>query len=379
MRGSLHLGRIAGIRIGVHYTWLFIFALVTWSLAVNFFPQSSPGYGVAIYWGTGILAALLLFVSVLVHELAHSLVAQARGLPVGGITLFIFGGISNLQEEPERPAVEFVMAIVGPVTSLVLAGIFWGIWQVLPAKDNPVTATLYYLALMNTILGVFNLLPGFPLDGGRVLRSVLWGTSGDLVKATNIAATIGRFFGWGLIGFGVFWFWRMDDILGGLWIAFIGWFLSSAADAGRRQTTLREYLTGAAVGKIMDPNPESIGPGTSVEVMVQDFFLQRRLRAVPVSQDDRLVGIVSITDVKELPQHRWAETSVAEIMTRQPIYSVAPEDDLKSAMSLIAEHDLNQLLVLDQGRLVGLLSRADIIRYLQFSQELGMRFRRGTG
>ncbi|MFC2003346.1 site-2 protease family protein [Chloroflexota bacterium] len=372
MRSSFRLGRIAGIEIGIHYTWLLAFILIAWSLAQRFFPQTYPGWGLATYWVTGILAALLLFVSVLLHELAHSLVAQARGLAVRSITLFIFGGVSNIEEEAKRPRVEFTVAIVGPVTSLVLAGLFWGLLRVVQTPDSPLAAMLSYLALINALLAGFNILPGFPLDGGRVLRSILWGTTGNLTTATNIAATVGRFFGWGLIAFGVFQL-LSGNILGGLWIAFIGWFLSSAADASRREITLREHLSGVPVKKIMDPNTETISPQTSVGEVVQNIFLQRCRRAVPVCQDDRLIGIVTLTDVKELPQHKWVQTSVEEIMSRQPLYSVTTEDDLNSAMRLIAQHDVNQVLVLHQGRLVGLLSRADIIRHLQLSEALDMR------
>ena len=375
MKGAFRLGRIAGIEIGIHYTWLLAFFLITFSLAQGFFPQSYSGWNQVTYWVTGILAALLLFVSVLLHELAHSLVAQARGLPVRSIILFIFGGVSSIGEEAKKPTVEFTIAIVGPLTSLVLAGLSWGLAQLVTSQGTPLVAILNYLALVNTLLGIFNLLPGFPLDGGRVLRSILWGTTGDLAKATNIAATIGRFFGWALIAFGVYQL-LTGNLIGGLWIAFIGWFLSNAAGSSRRQVTLREHLSGIPVRKVMDPTPEVVSSSASVEEVVRDILFQRRHRAAPVYQGDRLVGIVTLTDIKELPQHKWAETAVEDIMTREPLYSVTPEDDLNSAMRLIAQHELNQVLVLEEGELAGLVNRADIIRYLQFSQELEVKSKR---
>jgi len=264
------------------------------------------------------------------------------------------------------------MTIVGPLTSLALAVIFWGLSQLIDTPSSPAAAMLNYLWQINALLAAFNLLPGFPLDGGRVLRSILWGTTGNLVRATNIAATVGRFFGWALIAFGVFQL-LQGNFLGGLWIAFIGWFLSSAADASRRDVTLREHLSGVPVREVMDPGTETVSPETSVEEVVRGAFLQGHRRAVPVGRDDRLVGIVTLTDVKELPQPKWAQTSVEEIMTRQPLYRVTPDDDLNSAMRLIAQHDINQVLVLREGRLVGLLNRADIIRHLQLSQELGIK------
>jgi len=372
MKSSLRLGRIAGIEIGIHYSWLLAFILIAWSLAQGFFPQNYPGWDLATYWITGVLAALLLFVSVLVHELAHSLVAIARGLPVRGITLFIFGGVSRIEGEPEKPKVEFTIAVMGPLASLALAGIFWGVHQVVGEQDSPLAAMLFYLALINALLAGFNLIPAFPLDGGRVLRSILWGATGNLTRATNIAATVGRFFGWGLIGFGIFQL-VSGNFLGGIWIAFIGWFLSSAADASRREITVRGQLTGVPVKAVMDPSLETISPQTPVEKVVRDIFLQRRRRAAAVYQDDRLVGIVTITDVKGLPQQKWTQTPVGEIMTREPLYSVGMDDDLNLALKLLARHDLNQLLVLKEGQLVGFLNRADIIRYLQLSQELGIK------
>lgn len=371
MKSSFRLVRIGGIEIGIHYSWIFIFALITWSLAQNLFPHQYPGWNPTTYWVTGIVAALLLFVSILLHELAHSFVARSQGLPVHSITLFILGGVSNLGEEPKKPRAEFAMAIVGPLTSLALAGIFWGL-HLATNQDTPVAATLSYLAFINVLLAVFNLLPAFPLDGGRVLRSIIWGSTGDLVRATNIAATVGRFFGWALIAFGVFQLFT-GNLLGGLWIAFIGWFLSNAAGASRREITLREHLSGTQVKEVMSPNQEAISPKTPVEEVVWNIFRKYHGRAISVCQDDRAVGIVTITDIKELPQDKWARTPVEEIMTREPLYSVAPEDDINSAMRLLAQHDVNQVLVLRQGQCVGLLSRADIIQHLQFSQELGMK------
>ena len=372
MKSSFRLGRIAGIEIGIHYTWLFAFILITWSLAQGFFPQSYPGWDMATYWVTGILAALFLFLSVIVHELAHSLVAIARGLPVQGITLFIFGGVSSIKGEPKRPSVEFVMAIVGPLASLVLAGIFWGLRQAVGQQVSPLAAMLSYLALVNTLLAGFNLIPGFPLDGGRVLRSIIWGATGSLTTATNIATTVGRVFGWALIAFGVFQL-ITGNLLGGIWIAFIGWFLSSAANASRQEVRARERLSGVRVKDVMNPSLECISPQISVDNMVRDIFLQRGHHAVPVCQDDKLVGIVTLTDIKELPQSKWEYTSVGEIMTHPPLHTVDTDDDLNLALKLLAEHSLNQVPVLSEGRLVGLLSRADVIRYLQLSQELGMK------
>ena len=372
MKSSLRLFRIAGIEIGIHYTWILIFVLLSWSLAQGFFPQQYPGWDTVTYWITGVVAALLLFGSVLVHELAHSLVAQARGMTVGSITLFIFGGVSNLEDEPEKPKVELVMSIVGPLSSLALAGIFWGLLQIVGDKQGPLAATFTYLALINAILAGFNLLPGFPLDGGRVLRAILWNRTGSLVKATNIAATVGRFMGWGLIAFGLFWIFA-GNFIGGVWFAFIGWFLSSSADASRREITLREQLSGVQVKEVMTTDAMHISPDTSVAELVSNVFRKQHGRAVPICQNDQVIGIVTVTDVKELPQEKWGEAAVKEIMTSQPLYSVNPEDDLNTALRLITKHDINQVLVLRGDRCAGLVSRSDILSHLQMSQELGLK------
>jgi len=372
MKSSFRLFQIAGIDIGIHYTWFFIFILITWSLAQGLFPQMYPGWDTATYWITGVLAALLLFVSVLLHELAHSLVAQARGMSVNSITLFIFGGVSNLEDEPEKPKIEFAMAIVGPLTSLILAGIFWGLAQVVENQKEPLEAMLNYLALINLILAVFNILPAFPLDGGRVLRSILWGSTGSLTKATNIAAIVGRVFGWFLIALGILQLFT-GNFIGGIWIAFIGWFLSSAAESGRQQVTMREQLGNVKVKDIMDSELKTIGPQTSVEELVRNILQKQYGRAVPVCSNGDAVGVVTVTDIKGLPKEKWAETPVKEIMTKQPLYSVSPDDDLSSVLQLVTKQDINQVLVLQKGKCIGLLNRADIIRHIQLSQELDIK------
>jgi len=372
MKGAIRLGSIRGIEIGVHYNWLLIFFLVAWSLAMGYFPQSYPGWTSLVYWTTGVIASILLFVSVLLHELAHSFVAQARGLPVRSITLFIFGGVSNIVREAENPRTEFAMSAVGPLSSLVIAGVFYVLFLVVPNKLDPLAALLSYLALINAFLAVFNLIPGFPLDGGRVLRSIIWGATGNLVKATNIAGRVGLVFGWGLIGVGLFQI-LTGNFLGGIWIAFIGWFLSSAAESSRQGTTAQEYLKGFKVKDVMTPNPQTIGPGATVLEVVQGIFSQYHRRAVPVARDGKLVGIVTLTNIRGLPQEKWAITPVEAIMTKAPLQCVSPEDDLARAMAMIAEQDVNQVLVCTDGGLVGIISRADIIRHLQYTQELRMR------
>ncbi|MFA5317629.1 MAG: site-2 protease family protein [Dehalococcoidales bacterium] len=368
MRGSFRLGRIAGIEISVNYTWLAAFAIISWSQAEYFFPQQIPEQSLIVYWLLGMLSAILLFASVLLHELAHSLYARSRGIPVNSIVFFIFGGVSNISQETQRPRDELLMALFGPLTSLAIAAIAWGLLQ-FAGTGSYMEAILLYLALINALLAAFNLLPGFPLDGGRVLRAIIWGTTGNITRATTVAATVGQIFGWLLIGYGIFSIFT-GNFMGGIWITFIGWFLNGAAGNSKQESTLKEHLRGVRVRDVMETNPETVNPGTLVADIVHDFFFQRGRHAVAVTEDGRLLGIITLTNVKSIPQEKWPDTRVAEVMTRSPLYSVAKDAELQSAFNLIAEHDLNQVLVLEDERVVGILSRADIVRYLHLSREL---------
>lgn len=368
MRSSLQLGQLAGISIGIHYTWVFAFVLIAWSLATGYFPTIVTNAGAAVYWTLGVVAALLLFASVLVHELSHSLVARSRGLKVDSITLFIFGGVSNLTTEATTPGDEFFVAIVGPVSSIVLAGICWAVGQTLPGA-SPVGALVGYLAFINLLLGGFNLVPGFPLDGGRVLRAVVWGTTGNLQRATQVASYAGQAVGWLLIVWG---FARLlsGDLLGGVWTAFIGWFLNSSADSTRHEQVLRDTLHGVPVSILMDPAPAVAEAGLTVQDFVFEHVLQRGNRALPIVGDGALLGIVTLGDAKKLPRDAWPTTGVTMIMTAAPLKTVAADTELSAAIGLMADSGLHQLPVLLNGRLVGMLSRADIMRFLQLRQEL---------
>jgi Zn-dependent protease/CBS domain-containing protein len=372
MGSSFRIGRIAGIDIGVNYTWIFAFFLIAWSFAVGVFPQLAPGAGTAGYWIAGLIEAILMFVCVLLHELAHSLIARSRGLNVSSITLFIFGGVSNLQEETKKASTEFFMAIVGPGTSLVLSVILYLIYLVFPGRDSLAGVTVFYLAYINLSLGIFNLIPGFPLDGGRVFRSIIWGATKNLQTATNIAAGVGQVFGGLFIAYGVYLALTVN-IFNGLWIAFIGWFLYSAADSSRRDLTMREILKGVHVRDVMDPSPACTSSDTPINDVVQQTFFRAGYRAAPICQGDKLLGIATITDVKKIPQEQWATTPVSAITTREPLYTVNEDDDLGEAIKLLSAHDLNQLIVLKEGHLSGLLNRSHVIRYLQLRQELGTR------
>ena len=373
MEGSFTIARVRGIPISVHYTWLIALLLITWSLSVGYFPSSHPGWGRPTYWLVGSIATILLFVSVLLHELCHSFVAQARGLVVHSITLFIFGGVSNIARESDDPQDEFLIAVVGPVCSLILAGIFWLARQAIPDNASPLGALLGYLALVNFMLALFNILPGFPLDGGRVLRAILWGATGSMVRGTNIASLVGQVLAFGFIGYG-FWDILNGDFLTGIWIGFIGWFLNSAAEAARRQVQIQEGFRGIKVASVMTPDPPYVSPAMSVRELVDSHILQRGLRAIPVAQDGRIVGLVTLTDIKKLPEREWARNSIGAIMTHPPLKTIGPNESVTKALETLVQQDVNQLLVVDaDGTLLGMLSRGDVMRFLQLRGELGMR------
>jgi Zn-dependent protease/CBS domain-containing protein len=372
MESSFRIGRVGPIEIGIHYTWLFAFALVTWSLASGFFPSNYPGWGTATYWLVGLLAALALFACVLVHELSHSFVALARGQGVHGITLFIFGGVSNLKTEAQQPKDEFLVSVVGPLTSFGLAAACWLLLQALRPGNSPLGAALTYLTFINVLLGAFNLLPGFPLDGGRVLRSIVWAATGNLRRATDVASYVGQGFGGLLVLLGILML-VGGNVIGGIWMAFIGLFLNSAAESTRQQQRLQENLRGVLVSALMDPDPPLATSAMTVQEFVFDHVLREGRRALLVVDDQQLRGLVSITDAKKVPQEAWPTTSVGAIMTRPPLKTIAPDADLQSALELLVHDGLNQLPVVRGGLALGMLSRADVLRFLQLRDELQLQ------
>ncbi len=366
---AFQLGSIAGIPLRVHYTWFFAFLLIAWSLAAGFFPAMYRGWPPGAYWLAGVVAALGLFVSVLIHELSHSLVAMRLGLGVESITLFIFGGVSTIEDESEEPKDEFLVSFVGPLTSFIIAAIAWALVQLTNPGDTVPGAILGYLALINVLLGAFNLLPGFPLDGGRVLRSAIWAVTGSLRRATEIASYVGQAFAVLLIFWGVLQIFG-GNLLGGMWIAFIGWFLNGSAEASRQQVYARELLRGVPVAAVMNPQPQWTGPELDTRSFVLDYVMRQGIRALPVMEDGRLIGIVSVTDAKEIPAESWPMTPVRSIMTLAPLKTVGPQTDMSEVIKLLADGDLHQLPVVDGERLVGMISRADVMRFMQLSGEL---------
>ncbi|MFZ6030156.1 MAG: site-2 protease family protein [Chloroflexota bacterium] len=390
MKNGFRIARVFGISIELDWSWLFIFLLITWNLSAVF-ASMHPEWGTGLIWGMAVLASVLFFLSVLLHELAHSLVAKARGLPVRRIVLFLFGGVSNIEREPPSPGTEFLMALVGPVTSialgiaLMLAGSLTTSFSVLSADPmsalgllSPLTTLLMWLGSINVFLGIFNLLPAFPLDGGRILRSIFWAVSNNLRRATQWASWIGQAIAWGLIIAGIAMAFGMripifgTGVIGGLWLAFIGWFLNSSAVSSYRQVVIQDILEDVPAGRIMRPNPPVVSSTLTVEQVVYDGVMGTDDHAFPVVDDGRLVGLVTLEDIRAVPRDAWRVTLVREIMTPlDELVSVVPEEDAAEALNKLQARDVRQLpVVRKDGALVGLLRQRDIVRWLQLQSDV---------
>lgn len=378
MQGSLRIGRIAGIDIYINISWILILVFLTISLASGYFPAASPGLSSSTYFLLGLIAALLLFVSVLLHELAHSLVARARGLPVSNIVLFIFGGVSNIEREPQSASVEFQMAFVGPLVSLLIGGLCYLLLLPLRGSRTPIAAILTYLAQTNILLGIFNLIPGFPLDGGRVLRSILWGSTHNLYRATQIATIVGQVIAYLLILYGILQFFFIGAFAG-LLVIFTGWFLLSAAQTARTQSVLETTFRGVTVGEVMNKNVMTVPANISLQRLVDEYFLPQGLRSALVMQGDQLAGLITLSDIRHVAREGWSQTPVGMAMIpAERLHTTTPQQQLKDALPLMNGRDVNQLPVVQDGRLVGVLSRDAILRSLEVRRSIGSDQRRAA-
>jgi Zn-dependent protease len=368
-RQGISLGRIFGIRIVLDYSWFLIFALIAWTLASGYFPAEFSNWPVAEYWIVGVATAIVFFVSVLLHELGHSIVARHYGIPVNSIRLFIFGGVSQIQSEPPSAKVEFVMAIVGPAVSFVLAGVFAGL-AVVFASVAPLLALTRYLAYINGLLGLFNLIPGFPLDGGRVVRAAVWGITKNLPRATRVAGNLGRAIGFLFILVGVYLVFR-GNFFNGIWLGFIGWFLESAAGAQLRQQKLHNLVAGRRVSQAMSTTYTSIPPDMTLEQLVDRHVLGNGQRSFVVEEGDKVNGLLTLHDIKSLDRSDWPATRAAQAMIPlAQVKRVQPDEDLWAAIEEMNRDGFNQLPVMTDGHLVGMLRREDIIGYLRNLQDL---------
>ncbi|HZP40413.1 MAG TPA: site-2 protease family protein [Candidatus Binatia bacterium] len=369
---GIELFRVAGVQIAIDWSWLVIFLLVLWSLAAGYFPRAYPGYGRPAYLGIGAAATCLFFASVLLHELAHAVVGNRLGERVRRITLFVFGGMAHLSGEPATARTELRIAAVGPLTSLVLAGVFWGGSRAAAATQTTplVVAMLEYLAAINLALALFNLLPGFPLDGGRILRSVLWMRSKDLRQATARAADWGVGIAFGLIGLGVVSIFG-GSLVGGLWLVFIGMFLRGAARTSYENVVVTRALGGARVRDVMITDPVTVPADASVEEAVESGFLRHGFGGFPVSEGGRVAGLVSLRDVLHCPAADRRRRRVRDVM--QPLgpeLAIPARASVGDALRRMTDAQVGRLLVTDDGHVVGLVTRTGIVRFVQFRTEL---------
>lgn len=369
---SIRLFSILGFEVRIDLSWLILALLVTWTLAEGVFPNAYEGFTAPLYWWMGALGAIGLFASILFHEFSHSLVARRFGLPMKGITLFIFGGVAEMDDEPPGPKAEFLMAIAGPASSVVLGAVFYVIAALTAGSAAlvPAAAVLGYLALINWVLAVFNLIPAFPLDGGRVLRAGLWHWKKDLRRATRTASQFGRGFGLFLILFGIMNV-IMGNMIGGIWQFMIGMFLRSAAEMSYQQVLLRGNLAGETVERFMSREPVTAPPSISVQKLVDDYVYRYHFKMFPVHGDGRLLGCVSTRRIREVPQEEWDRRTVGEILDGcSEENSVAPGMDAMKAFSLMGRTGKSRLMVIDKGRLIGVVSLKDITRHLSLKMEL---------
>ncbi|HEX7028406.1 MAG TPA: site-2 protease family protein [Gammaproteobacteria bacterium] len=388
MTGSFEVGHIFGIRIALDWSVAIIFLLVLFQLGAVLFPYWHPDWPPVLIWSVALGTALVFFVSILVHELAHALVGKAYGMRVRSITLFIFGGIANIERDPPSAKAEVMMAIVGPITSFVMGVVFivlaaWFSNSAWMSAENPMEAIgnlgpvatlLAWVGPINILLAVFNMIPGFPLDGGRVLRGLLWWLTGNLVRATRIAATAGQVLAWSLIlaglamAFGVPVPFFGRGLAGGLWLVLIGWFLSAAARASYQQVLVDRLLEDVQVRDLMLSHPQIVSPEMTVQNLVDRYMMRSDQRAFPVVDEDRLLGLVCLEDVRRLSRGMWEKKRVSEIMTPAGrIETVEPDDGAVEAVRRLSRLDVAQIPVVERGRLVGLFRRQDFMRWIELS------------
>jgi Zn-dependent protease/predicted transcriptional regulator len=369
---SVKLGRIMGIPVRIHYTLWFVFILIAWSLAYGYMPSQYPGLSVATYWAIGITSAVILFASVLVHELSHSYIAKKNGLPIGRITLFFFGGVSEMTEEPQDPGLEVRMAAAGPLMSFLIAGVLGGVWYLGGLAKVPVavTATLGYGALINAVLGAFNLLPAFPLDGGRVFRGSVWKRSKNLIGATRTATRVSEGISL-LMMVGGFVAIIFGDFVSGIWIIFLGWFIRSGAETSLRQTLVGETLAGVAVGDIMTQDVLTVPGNITVQQLVHEYFLVHPHGGYPVVEGKQVLGIVTMQCVRSVSKEKRDTVTVKEAMIPcEKAVSVKPSVSALEAMNIMARQNVGRVLVLDGPQLLGIVTRGDLMRTIRTRQEL---------
>ncbi len=374
MDASVKLGKIWNIPIGLHPSWFIIFALLTWSLATGYFPREFRSLAAGVHLLLGLVTALLFFASVLAHELGHSFVALRNKIPVTRITLFIFGGVAQIAEEPKSPGAEFRIAIAGPLVSLALALLF-GLTYLLDARIPYLAAPSAYLMRINLILALFNMLPGFPLDGGRVLRAVIWRLNGDELRATTQASRVGQLVAWGMIGFGLLSV-LTGNLLGGLWLGILGLFLNGAAVGSRQQASMQQALHGVTAGQLMSRTVLRVPSWVTAGDLLTPSTLSQGHRAFLVEDFGQVRGLLSLSDVAQTARGQWRTAKVEQMLTPwDKLVTVTPDTEADAVLRLMAERNLAQVLVVEAGtsQVLGLISHEQIRNYLRLQAELGMQ------
>jgi Zn-dependent protease len=370
MTHAWRVGKIAGIEIRIDSSWFVILILFTWSLASSYFPERFPDWPASQLWLIGFVTSLLIFISVLIHELSHSLVAIAQGEKVNSITLFILGGVAQISEEPKQPLQEFFMALVGPIASFAIGFGALIVSFFIKEVSVPLGAMTSYLGMINIVLAVFNLLPGFPMDGGRVLRSLIWKVTGDLRKATRIASRVGQGFAFFLIFAGIVQILRGD--LSGFWLVFVGWFLHSAAVRGYQQVMVESLLKGVSARELMTKDFHAVPSTLIVQDLVDVYILRQKERVFLVQDEGILKGIVCLEDVKKIPREDWANMTVADVMTpRDKLEAVSLDSDGSDILNSLTSKDIHQVPVMDGENVKGIICRTDILRFIQLRKDLG--------
>ncbi len=373
LRG-LNLLRIRGTQIIIDYSWFVIFFLVIYTMAESYFPQQHSRFTTPQYWIMGLVAAVLLFASVLIHELAHSLVASKFGINVRSIRLFIFGGVTQVSSEPQTGRHEFLIALAGPATSMALGLFFSMIYVVLylSAAHPAGEAVAGYLASANILLALFNMIPGFPLDGGRILRAILWDRWDDMTRATKVVSQIGNAFALFLIIIGVLQFLITQSVVSGLWLIFIGLFMKQSAVGSYQAIALTQALAGVKIRQIMTEAVVTVDWLVSIDELVRDYIYKHQFTNFPVFNRDEYVGMVSLADVKTIPKELWPFKQVRDIMTPiELVPSLKPTDDATEALARMVSADLGRMPVIENGHLIGIVSRRDIMNLFKIKSDLG--------
>jgi Zn-dependent protease/CBS domain-containing protein len=373
---SVNVGKILGIPIRIHWTLWFVFLLIAWSLAEFYMPATYPSLSATTDWIVGIVSAIVLFISVLVHELSHSYIAKKNGLPIARITLFFFGGVSEMTEEPQDPSLEVRMAAAGPLTSFAIAGVLGGLWYVGGLVGFPlaVIAVLGYNGLINAALGAFNLIPAFPLDGGRVLRGTLWRNSKNLLQATRNATRVSEILSLIMIAGGLGLVVVTADFVNGIWIIFLGWFIRSGAETSFQQTQMTEALQGISVGDIMTKSPLTVPPDITVQQLVNDYFLVHPHGGYPVVQSDKLQGVVTMSSVRSIPREKREFETVGQAMVPfQRVQTIGPTASAADAMQKMAQKQIGRLIVTDGDNVLGIVTRGDLMKTIKTRTDLGVQ------